>query len=228
MEGLSIDFPSLHHFLKCPKRSVAEDVISKCFIYRTTGFPPEEIAMFKDLFEIAQDEVVAVSFFALAGVFLIVFVDLFSPFRLIPQLFTALISLIKTVIFYQYSSDKAIADLFPPDFHSQLKTLLSTILAAKFPEWNDTTLASHLSLPRFQSLNWKFGLRHSVILFACIFLSFFSSHSPLSIHLKASSTGEAHVTIPTAMVKIQVSHLSTLSVSESSCFCIYSPCCFIG
>lgn len=58
-----IDYKALQLFLKCPKKSIAEEVIQKCFNYRESEFPTEEIESYKETFQLTVEELRSVCYF---------------------------------------------------------------------------------------------------------------------------------------------------------------------
>ncbi|KAK2947153.1 putative COMM domain containing 9 [Blattamonas nauphoetae] len=158
-----IDFQSLGIFLRCPKRSVAEELVNKCFQYRYTALPDAEITSYASLFQESNDN--------------------------IRSLADALIALVKTAIFYQCSTQEAVSNIFPGDFQTNLKNLLSTIISTQMPAWNNEMQSSQLSIPKFKTLDWN-------------------------INLKTSHSGTTHSTVPTAMVKIEIENIADSQTND--------------
>ncbi|XP_006821404.1 COMM domain-containing protein 9-like [Saccoglossus kowalevskii] len=77
------------------------------------------------------------------------------------QLLVTLSSLIRCAIFEGCSDFMSVQDLFPDNFHKNLKDLLSKIIADNISTWRNRSLNNQISLPRLVDFDWRVDLKTS-------------------------------------------------------------------
>ena len=100
------------------------------------------------------------------------------------KLFQAVSHIIRTVLYEGISSAPSIAELFPADFHENLKGLLAGTIAKCLPEWKSQTLKNEVSLPRLVDFDWR-------------------------VDMKAASDSVNRMTQPTCLVQLKVEDAAT-------------------
>lgn len=74
---------------------------------------------------------------------------------------------------------EGVASLLPPDFHAQLKNLISKVVATRLPQWRQGVLSSQVSAPKLVDFDWR-------------------------VDMKKSSNFLSHMTVPTVLLDFKV------------------------
>eukprot|EP00164_Ancoracysta_twista_P010291 GFYU01015471.1.p1 GENE.GFYU01015471.1~~GFYU01015471.1.p1 ORF type:complete len:203 (+),score=55.02 GFYU01015471.1:28-609(+) len=99
--------------------------------------------------------------------------------------FTQSVPLVRRAL-YKCESKEDVAALFPSDFHSNLKALLSSVIATKIPSWKEASVRSQVSLPKLVDSDYR-------------------------IDIKSSSNHIARMAVPTVLVDLKVQETPTSS-----------------
>ncbi|XP_028842027.1 COMM domain-containing protein 9 [Denticeps clupeoides] len=75
------------------------------------------------------------------------------------QLIAALHVLSRYVLFHNLTSPEQILAIFPENFHSSLKNLITKVLLEHSPTWRSYAIANQISLPRLVEIDWRVDMK---------------------------------------------------------------------
>lgn len=95
------------------------------------------------------------------------------------QLLESLISLVSAAMFECLTEPKAISELFPGNFHKNLRELITKIIAENMPLWRTNAVNEQVSLPKLVDFDWR-------------------------VDVKTSSNAISRMSMPTCIMQLQV------------------------
>jgi hypothetical protein len=147
------DVAGLEFLLKAPSKTVVVDIFKGAFTHRNDQVPDEVLASVAKTLNIQPLESI--------------------------KLLQSVTILIKKALYEGSNEASQIAKLFPDNFHSDLKKLLSDLLAKNLHEWKTKALKNQVSLPRLIDFDW-------------------------SVNIKSASDTVAGMAVPTCLVQMKV------------------------
>lgn len=134
--GLSVEeVAPLQLLLKAQSKAIVVNVCRETFLHRNGKVPDMVMASTAKTLDIQPSEA--------------------------SKLFSALMVLVKTVLYEGLTDTSSISALFPGDFHKNLKGLLSDIMAKNISEWRTQALNDQVSLPRLVNFDWRVDVKTS-------------------------------------------------------------------
>ncbi|KAL9955939.1 hypothetical protein ACROYT_G037344 [Oculina patagonica] len=100
------------------------------------------------------------------------------------QLLESLISVVCAALFECLTEPKAVYELFPENFHKNLRELISKIIAENMPLWRTNATNEQVSLPKLIDFDWR-------------------------VDVKTSSNAISRMSMPTCIMQLQVQENAT-------------------
>ncbi|KAK2171089.1 hypothetical protein NP493_1104g03004 [Ridgeia piscesae] len=144
----------LNHLLKAPSKEIVIRLCNEAFLHRSTTHLPDLVV--KHSAEILS-------------------IDLKES----EQLLSALVHLVKKALFEGSTEPAEVIRLFPDDFHTNLRDLLTKIITQRLPDWKNHTVNNLVSLPRLVDFDWR-------------------------VDIKTSSNVISRMSVPTCILQLQV------------------------
>jgi len=126
MEGLGF-------LLKCPSKTILEQIFVQTFKVRSATEAPELIS----------NSLVAA---------------LKITKQQAQQLFSSICYIVQIAV---YENSSALGPLFPEDFHKDLKGLILQVITAHLVEWREDALRTQCSLPKLKAIDWRIDVKRA-------------------------------------------------------------------
>ncbi|XP_058965839.1 COMM domain-containing protein 9 [Pocillopora verrucosa] len=99
-------------------------------------------------------------------------------------LMESLVAVVRAALFECLTDPKAVYDLFPENFHKNLRELISKIIAENMPLWRTNAINEQVSLPKLIDFDWR-------------------------VDVKTSSNVISRMSMPTCIMQLQVQENAT-------------------
>lgn len=76
----------------------------------------------------------------------------------VTEIFNAAVWLIQSVLYAELNAEEA-AELFPSDFHPDLRGLLVKVLTSQQASWREGSLQSQVGAPKYLDMDWRVGVK---------------------------------------------------------------------
>merc|ERR1712043_111082 len=93
-------------------------------------------------------------------------------------------SVVKKAVFIGSSEPRALLDIFPNDFHKNLRDLLAKIFLENMPNWRNAAVNNIVSMPKLVDFDWR-------------------------VDIKTSSDTISRMSVPTCILQMQVQDIPT-------------------
>lgn len=115
----------------------------------------------------------------------------------------SLVTVVHAALFECLTDPKAVYDLFPENFHKNLRELISKIIAENMPLWRTNAINQQVSLPKLIDFDWR-------------------------VDVKTSSSVISRMSMPTCIIQLQVCFKKTgfaiLCLELNSCSALKFLC----
>ncbi|XP_074639654.1 COMM domain-containing protein 9-like [Acropora palmata] len=146
-------FPPLNLLLKAQSKDFVRTLLHEAFRYRNDTAPLSVIQTVSASLDLGPNES--------------------------QQLLESLISLVSAAMFECLTEPKAISELFPGNFHKNLRELITKIIAENMPLWRTNAVNEQVSLPKLVDFDWR-------------------------VDVKTSSNAISRMSMPTCIMQLQV------------------------
>ncbi|PFX23669.1 COMM domain-containing protein 9-like [Stylophora pistillata] len=152
--GLAKDvFPPLALLLKAQSKEFVRTLFHEAFRYRADAVPVSVLKNVAASLDAGLDEA-----------------------RLLME---SLVTVVHAALFECLTDPKAVYDLFPENFHKNLRELISKIIAENMPLWRTNAINQQVSLPKLIDFDWR-------------------------VDVKTSSNVISRLSMPTCIIQLQV------------------------
>lgn len=157
--GLSEDvFPPLTLLLKAQSKEFVRTLFHEAFSYRSDAVSASVLKNVAASLDAGLDEA-----------------------RLLME---SLVAVVRAALFECLTDPKAVYDLFPENFHKNLRELISKIIAENMPLWRTNAINEQVSLPKLIDFDWR-------------------------VDVKTSSNVISRMSMPTCIMQLQVQENAT-------------------
>mmetsp|Transcript_12896 Transcript_12896/g.17633 ORF Transcript_12896/g.17633 Transcript_12896/m.17633 type:complete len:207 (+) Transcript_12896:240-860(+) len=130
MDGsCSTNFEALHSLLQAPSKSFVTTLFNDAFTCKNEGWTTDRRLRIQMDLGLRKEEDVS-------------------------EVFSTIVWLIRRTV-YDSKTAEEISKEFPPDFHPDLRVMLTKILISRQIAWREEAIKSQVSLPRLVEFNWR-------------------------------------------------------------------------